>query len=172
MCGKSSLWGRPERRSACPPLFWLPVRRTVPSPAPLTGAARPRPCSSEEGFFRAELRFPEDFPNNPPEMAFLSEMWHPNIYPDGKVCISILHPPGVDRFNEMESADERWRPILGVEQVLISVISLFSDPNDESPANIDAAVRCAPSPRLHVLSRPFHARSLPPPHACSTEAMA
>lgn len=40
-----------------------------------------------------------------------------------------------------ETADERWRPILGVEQILISVISLFADPNDESPANIDAAVQ-------------------------------
>ena len=44
-------------------------------------------------------------------------------------------------FPLQESADERWRPILGVEQILMSVISLFSDPNDTSPANIDAAVR-------------------------------
>jgi hypothetical protein len=41
---------------------------------------------------------------------------------------------------EQESATERWRPILGVEQVIISVISMLSDPNDDSPANIDAAV--------------------------------
>lgn len=39
-----------------------------------------------------------------------------------------------------ETADERWRPILGVESIIISVISMLSDPNDESPANIDAAV--------------------------------
>jgi ubiquitin-protein ligase len=32
----------------------------------------------------------------PPTMKFATEMWHPNIYPDGKVCISILHAPGVD----------------------------------------------------------------------------
>ena len=32
------------------------------------------------------------------------------------------------------------RKILGVEQILISVISMLSDPNDESPANLDAAV--------------------------------
>ena len=31
---------------------------------------------------------------------FETEMWHPNIYPDGRVCISILHPPGTDRFND------------------------------------------------------------------------
>jgi ubiquitin-protein ligase len=39
-----------------------------------------------------------------------------------------------------ESAIERWRPILGVEAIIVSVISMLSDPNDESPANIDAAV--------------------------------
>jgi len=60
------------------------------------------------------------------------------VYPDGKVCISILHKPGTDRFNEMETAEERWRPILSVEAVLVSILSLFSDPNDSSPANIDA----------------------------------
>mmetsp|Transcript_11859 Transcript_11859/g.28279 ORF Transcript_11859/g.28279 Transcript_11859/m.28279 type:complete len:172 (-) Transcript_11859:54-569(-) len=95
----------------------------------------------EGGFFRAKLEFPDDFPNNPPKMTFLSKMWHPNVYPSGEVCISILHAPGTDAMNEMETADERWRPILGVEQILVSVISLFADPNDESPANIDAAVQ-------------------------------
>ena len=93
----------------------------------------------EGGFFKAILKFPEDYPSNPPEMKFLTEMWHPNIYPDGRVCISILHPPGTDEFNEQETADERWRPILGIESILLSVISMLSDPNLESPANIDAA---------------------------------
>jgi ubiquitin-conjugating enzyme E2 G1 len=94
----------------------------------------------EGGFFKARLVFPQDFPNMPPTMTFVSEMWHPNVYEDGRVCISILHPPGEDEFNSQESADERWRPILGVEQILVSVISMLSDPNDESPANLDAAV--------------------------------
>jgi len=94
----------------------------------------------EGGFFKARLVFPSDFPNMPPTMTFISEMWHPNVYEDGRVCISILHPPGEDAMNSQESADERWRPILGVEQILLSVISMLSDPNDESPANLDAAV--------------------------------
>jgi len=94
----------------------------------------------EGGFFKARLVFPPDFPNMPPTMTFISEMWHPNVYEDGRVCISILHPPGEDELNSQESADERWRPILGVEQILVSVISMLSDPNDESPANLDAAV--------------------------------
>jgi len=73
-------------------------------------------------------------------MTFLSKMWHPNIYPDGKVCISILHAPGTDSMNSMEKAEERWRPILGVEAVLMSVISMLNDPNIDSPANLDASL--------------------------------
>ena len=61
------------------------------------------------------------------------------VYPDGKVCISILHPPGADQFNSLETADERWRPILGVESIILSVISMLIDPNIDSPANLDAA---------------------------------
>ena len=95
----------------------------------------------EGGFFRAILTFPEDYPNSPPQMKFTTKMWHPNIYQDGRVCISILHPPGTDKFNEQEKAEERWRPSLGAEEVLLSVISMLNDPNPDSPANIDAAVQ-------------------------------
>ena len=100
----------------------------------------------EGGFFKAILTFPPDFPQSPPEMKFITEMWHPNIYPDGKVCISILHNPGVDQFNEQERAEERWRPVLGVEQILVSVISMLRDPNCDSPANIDAGVMLRKKP--------------------------
>ena len=73
-------------------------------------------------------------------MQFKSKMWHPNIHDDGKVCISILHPPGTDDLNPMETAEERWRPILGAEAILMSVISMLNDPNIDSPANLDASV--------------------------------
>jgi len=79
-------------------------------------------------------------------MKFTTEMWHPNIYTDGKVCISILHKPGVDVYNPQEKAEERWRPVLGVEQILVSVISMLNDPNCDSPANIDAAVQLRKNP--------------------------
>ena len=56
------------------------------------------------------------------------------------MCISILHPPGEDQMSN-ESADERWRPILGVEAILLSVVSMMNDPNIDSPANVDASVQ-------------------------------
>ena len=94
----------------------------------------------EGGYFKASLLFPEDYPYSPPSMKFITQMFHPNIYKDGNVCISILHKPGFDKFNEQEKVEEKWRPSLGVEKIILSVISLFDDPNCDSPANIDAAV--------------------------------
>ncbi|XP_024368296.1 ubiquitin-conjugating enzyme E2 7 [Physcomitrium patens] len=98
------------------------------------------PCETlyEGGFFNAIMSFPSDYPNSPPSVRFTSEMWHPNVYPDGRVCISILHAPGDDP-NGYELASERWSPVHTVETILISIIAMLSNPNDESPANVDAA---------------------------------
>ena len=75
--------------------------------------------------------FPKDYPNNPPSVRFVSEMWHPNVYDDGKVCISILHSPGDDPLG-YEQANERWSPVQTVETIMLSIISMLSSPNDES----------------------------------------
>eukprot|EP01087_Luapelamoeba_hula_P024894 TRINITY_DN963_c0_g1_i1.p1 TRINITY_DN963_c0_g1~~TRINITY_DN963_c0_g1_i1.p1 ORF type:complete len:168 (-),score=33.72 TRINITY_DN963_c0_g1_i1:129-632(-) len=92
----------------------------------------------EGGFFKCTLKFPPEYPLMPPVMTFITPLWHPNIYPDGRVCISILHPPGDDQYG-YEKASERWSPIQTVETILLSVVSMLGDPNDESPANLDAA---------------------------------
>ncbi|GAX76101.1 hypothetical protein CEUSTIGMA_g3544.t1 [Chlamydomonas eustigma] len=92
----------------------------------------------EGGFFNARLSFPKDYPISPPTCRFTSEMWHPNVFPDGKVCISILHSAGDDPHG-YETAAERWSPVQSVETIMISIISMLSSPNDESPANVDAA---------------------------------
>ncbi|ESQ44918.1 hypothetical protein EUTSA_v10010846mg [Eutrema salsugineum] len=84
------------------------------------------------------MQFPNDYPVSPPTVTFTSEMWHPNVYSDGKVCISILHPAGDDP-NGYELASERWSPIHTVESIVLSIISMLSGPNDESPANVEAA---------------------------------
>lgn len=71
-------------------------------------------------------------------MKFVSEFWHPNVFKNGTVCISILHPPGDDTYG-YESAAERWNPVHTVSTILLSVISMLNDPNLESAANLDAA---------------------------------
>lgn len=49
-------------------------------------------------------------------------------------------------MNPLEKATERWRPVLGVEQILISVISMLSEPNIESPANVEASKQFRDNP--------------------------
>ncbi|KAJ7619522.1 ubiquitin-conjugating enzyme [Roridomyces roridus] len=95
----------------------------------------------EGGIFKARMTFPTEFPLLPPKMRFVTPMWHPNIYPDGVVCVSILHAPGEDQWG-YEDAGERWMPVHTVESILVSVISLLSSdtPNTDSPANVQAAV--------------------------------
>ncbi|KAK3810823.1 MAG: ubiquitin-conjugating enzyme/RWD-like protein [Benniella sp.] len=98
----------------------------------------PQDTLYESGFYKAVMTFPPDYPLMPPKLTFKTEMYHPNVYPNGEVCISILHPPGEDKYG-YEQASERWSPVHTVETILVSVISMLSSPNDESPANIDAA---------------------------------
>lgn len=76
---------------------------------------------------------------SPPTLTFLSRFWHPNVYPDGPVCISILHPPTPDAMSG-EAPEERWRPTQSVASILLSVISMLGDPNFSSPANVAASV--------------------------------
>jgi len=40
---------------------------------------------------------------------------------------------------QYETSSERWSPVQSIEKILISVVSMLSEPNDQSPANIDAA---------------------------------
>jgi ubiquitin-conjugating enzyme E2 G1 len=89
----------------------------------------------EGGIFECKIIFPETYPNNPPEFIFITPIPHPNIYENGKVCISILHN-NID-ISGYEDISEQWKPSLGVETIIMSILTLFTSPNIESPANID-----------------------------------
>ena len=93
----------------------------------------------EGTFLNGRMKFPKNFPNYPPNFQFTTKMFHPNIYEDGKVCLSILHDPGEDKY-EYESASERWRPVITVYSIIQSIILILNQPNLDSPANIDAAI--------------------------------
>lgn len=89
----------------------------------------------EGGIFPGKIIFSKNYPNAPPVINFTIDMKHPNIYQNGKVCISILHS-GTDQYG-YESDNERWSPSQGVNSIMLSIISLLSAPNFESPANVD-----------------------------------
>lgn len=91
----------------------------------------------ENAIIEAYIEFPHDYPNKAPEFRFKNHLFHPNVYPDGKVCISILHE-GIDEFG-YENLSERWNPSQSVNSILISILSILLSPNFESPANVDAS---------------------------------
>lgn len=97
----------------------------------------PSDTAYENGVFPAKLTFPKDYPLSPPTLKFDPPILHPNVYADGEVCISILHPPGEDP-NQYERPEERWSPVQSIEKILLSVVSMLAEPNVESGANIDA----------------------------------
>jgi ubiquitin-conjugating enzyme E2 A len=79
----------------------------------------------EDGTFKLTIHFDEQYPNKPPKVKFVSEMFHPNIYNDGSICLDILQ--------------NQWSPIYDISAILTSIQSLLADPNPASPANSEAA---------------------------------
>lgn len=53
-------------------------------------------------------------------------LFHPNVYPSGTICLSIL--------NE----EEDWRPAITIKQMLLGIQDLLDTPNPNSPAQSDA----------------------------------
>ncbi|KAI4204443.1 MAG: hypothetical protein LQ350_001200 [Teloschistes chrysophthalmus] len=98
------------------------------------------------GYFLAHMKFTSNYPYAPPEFQFTHPLYHPNIYADGKLCISILHAPGEDEMSG-ELASERWSPAQRVESVLLSIVSLLDDAETSSPANVDAGVLLRKDPK-------------------------
>merc|ERR1712087_31804 len=79
----------------------------------------------EGGIYSMRLTFTEQYPDKPPRVRFTCEMFHPNIYPDGTLCMDLIQ--------------DNWSPIYSVCSILIAIRSLLTDPNCASPANPEAA---------------------------------
>lgn len=71
----------------------------------------------------------------------------PAVYPDGRVCISILHAPGDDPMG-YESSAERWSPVQSVEKILLSVVSMLAGKaapgGGRGAGRADVSVLCPP----------------------------
>ena len=98
----------------------------------------PKDTPWENEIFSGTIKFPMNYPFSPPNVKFTSKIFHPNIYNDGKICISILHE-GKDQYG-YEDSSERWSPVQTIQTIFLSILTLFHDPNCDSPANVDASV--------------------------------
>lgn len=72
--------------------------------------------------FPVTILFPEDYPSKPPKVKFPAGFYHPNVYPSGTICLSIL--------NE----EQDWRPAITLKQIVLGIQELLDTPNPDSPA--------------------------------------
>ncbi len=57
------------------------------------------------------MTFPHDYPFSPPTFRFIPPIYHPNIYKDGRLCISILHTSGDPMSNDLDGVCLCFYPI-------------------------------------------------------------
>ena len=73
---------------------------------------------------------PQEYPTHPPECKFSPPLFHPNVFPSGTVCLSIL--------NE----EKDWVPTITIKQVLLGIQDLLDNPNLSDPAQREAFIMC------------------------------
>ena len=81
----------------------------------------PKDSLYKGGMFYLELKFPKDYPNNPPQINFLTPIFHPNVCPYknslGLVCHNFI---------------KNWNPSYTVGFIFTKLYALFYQVNPES----------------------------------------
>lgn len=80
----------------------------------------------ENGVYKLQMFFNEEYPILPPKCKFSPPLFHPNIYPSGTVCLSLL------------DAEKDWAPQVTIKQILMGIQELLTSPNILDPAQADA----------------------------------
>ncbi|CAL4955700.1 unnamed protein product [Urochloa decumbens] len=74
-----------------------------------------------KGVFILKIQIPERYPFQPPNVTFVTPIYHPNIDNGGRICLDILNLP----------PKGAWQPSLNIATVLTSIGLLLSEPNPD-----------------------------------------
>ena len=85
------------------------------------------------GVYEFSIKVEKDYPFGPPKCLCKTKIYHPNIDLEGHVCLNILR--------------DDWKPVLGINAVILGLIFLFVEPNPNDPLNHEAAERMRKSQR-------------------------
>ena len=82
-------------------------------------------CMWRGGKYKFTVAVSNNYPHDAPKCHCHTQIYHPNIDMQGNVCLNILR------------AD--WKPVLGINAVILGLIYLFIEPNPNDPLNKEAA---------------------------------
>lgn len=84
--------------------------------------AGPKDSAYQDGLYFFEFNFPEDYPHNPPKGKFLNwqnttTRMHPNMYIDGKLCLSFLGT----------WSGPSWTSVMSLTTIILAIQSIMDD---------------------------------------------
>ncbi|EPR78053.1 Ubiquitin conjugating enzyme E2 [Spraguea lophii 42_110] len=74
--------------------------------------------------FVFHLKIPIEYPFKPPKLICMTPIFHPNIDSEGNVCLEIIR--------------EKWTCALGIQNIIVSAVTLFFEFNGDNALNIEA----------------------------------
>jgi ubiquitin-protein ligase len=73
--------------------------------------------------FQIEIKLPAEFPFKPPEVRFVTSIYHPNVDEQGKICVDLLN------------TSETWKPTTPLVDVVKAVVDLIDNPKIDHALN-------------------------------------
>ena len=99
----------------------------------------PEDTPYQDGFYFFEFTFTQDYPFSPPIVTYHTNdgltRFHPNLYRNGKVCLSILNT----------WRGEQWSSCQTISTILLTIITIFNkNPLINEPGYTEKSAWCEP----------------------------